>query len=106
MDVELAGVAFHALTEEETVDRVRGALAQGAGGRILTPNADILRQDPAPYPADASLVVADGMPLVWARRLAGRPLPERVPRSSPVWSLSPARSAGRPAAVLLLGAPA
>src|SRR2546423_1101629 len=26
MDVELAGVAFHALTEEETVDRVRGAL--------------------------------------------------------------------------------
>src|SRR2546423_127315 len=75
MDVELAGVAFHALTEEETVDRVRGALAQGAGGRILTPNVDILRQDPAPYAADASLVVADGMPLVWASRLAGRALP-------------------------------
>jgi len=105
MDVELAGVAFHALTEEETVDRVRGALAQGAGGRILTPNVDILRQDPAPYAADASLVVADGMPLVWASRLAGRPLPERVAGSSLIWSLSRALSVDGRSAFLLGGAP-
>src|SRR2546422_1060175 len=49
MDVELAGVAFHALTEDETVDRVRDALARGTGGRILTPHVDILRQDPARF---------------------------------------------------------
>src|SRR2546423_11848824 len=101
MDVELAGVAFHALTEDETVDRVRDALARGTGGRILTPNVDILRQDPARYAADASLVVADGMPLVWASRLAGRPLPERVARSSLIWSLSRALSVDGPSAFLL-----
>src|SRR5438045_3738889 len=105
MDVELAGVAFQALTEEETVDRVRTALAQGTGGRILTPNVDILRQDPAPYAADASLVVADGMPLVWASRLAGRPLPERVAGSSLIWSLSRALSVDGRSAFLLGGAP-
>ena len=105
MDVELAGVAFQALTEEETVDRVRTALAQGTGGRILTPNVDILRQDPAPYAADASLVVADGMPLVWASRLAGRPLPERVAGSSLIWSLSRALSVDGRSAFLLGGGP-
>src|SRR2546423_8745924 len=105
MDVELAGVAFHALTEEETVDRVRGALARGAGGRILAPTVDILRQDPASYAADASLVVADGMPLVWASRLAGRPLPERVAGSILIWSLSRALSVDGRSAFLLGGAP-
>ena len=39
---------------------------------------DILRQRPTPYAADATLVVADGMPLIWASHLQGTPLPERV----------------------------
>src|SRR2546430_15081300 len=88
MDVELAGVGFHAVTEAEAVTRVRAALDRGEGGRILTPNVDILRQRPTAYAADATLVVADGMPLVWASRLAGTPLPKRVPGSSLIWSLS------------------
>ncbi|WP_239090435.1 WecB/TagA/CpsF family glycosyltransferase [Asanoa iriomotensis] len=37
---------------------------------------------------DATLVVADGMPLVWASRLARNPLPERVTGSNLIWSLS------------------
>src|SRR5436305_9126937 len=105
MDVELAGVAFHALTEEETVGRVRSALARGEGGRILTPNVDILRQDPGRYAADASLVVADGMPLVWASRLAGTPLPERVTGSGLIWSLSRGLAADHRSVYLLGGAP-
>jgi N-acetylglucosaminyldiphosphoundecaprenol N-acetyl-beta-D-mannosaminyltransferase len=40
--------------------------------------------------ADADLVVADGMPLVWASRLAGTPLPERVTGSGLIWTLSAA----------------
>src|SRR2546430_16852383 len=88
MDVELAGVGFHALTEEGAVVGVRGGLARGEGGRILPPNVDILRRAPAEYAADATLVVADGMPLVWASRLAGTPLPGRVAGSSLIWSLS------------------
>ena len=51
---------------------------------------------------DADLVVADGMPLIWASRLAGEPLPERVSGSSMVWSICEAASA-RGQSVFLLG---
>jgi len=105
MDVELAGVGFHAVTEAEAVTRVRAALDRGEGGRILTPNVDILRQAPAEYAADATLVVADGMPLVWASRLAGTPLPERVAGSSLIWSLSRALAMDGRSAFLLGGQP-
>ena len=40
------------------------------------------------YLDDADLIVADGMPLVWASKLTGTPLPERVAGSSLIWSLS------------------
>src|SRR3989440_1475277 len=105
MHVELAGVAFHPLTEADAVAQVRAGLVRGEGGRILTPNVDILRQAPAEYAADATLVVADGMPLVWASRLAGTPLPERVAGSSLVWSLSRALAVDGRSAFLLGGAP-
>jgi len=105
MHVELAGVAFHPLTEADAVGRVRAGLARGEGGRILTPNVDILRQAPAEYAADATLVVADGMPLVWASRLAGTPLPERVAGSSLIWSLSRALAVDGRSVFLLGGQP-
>jgi N-acetylglucosaminyldiphosphoundecaprenol N-acetyl-beta-D-mannosaminyltransferase len=91
--VDLDGTGFDRLTEDEVVAIVRDAIASGRGGRIMTPNVDILRQAQVDagvraYLADADLVVADGMPLVWASRLSGTPLPERVAGSSLVWSLS------------------
>lgn len=105
MDVELAGVGFHAVTEADAVARVREALARGEGGRILTPNVDILRQGPDEYAADATLIVADGMPLVWASRLAGTPLPERVAGASLIWSMSRGLGADRRSVFLLGGSP-
>jgi N-acetylglucosaminyldiphosphoundecaprenol N-acetyl-beta-D-mannosaminyltransferase len=91
--VDLDGTGFDRLTEDEVVTIVRDAIASGEGGRIMTPNIDILRQAQVDagvraYLDDADLVVADGMPLVWASRLSGNPLPERVAGSSLVWSLS------------------
>ncbi|GAB1645082.1 WecB/TagA/CpsF family glycosyltransferase [Krasilnikovia sp. MM14-A1259] len=91
--VHLDGTGFDRITEAEVVSVVRDALDHGRGGRIITPNIDILRlahKKPAlrAYLDDADLVVADGMPLVWASRLTGMPLPERVAGSSLVWSLS------------------
>ncbi|MET0415433.1 MAG: WecB/TagA/CpsF family glycosyltransferase [Actinoplanes sp.] len=96
--VELDGTGIDRITEEEVVAVVRDALAHGRGGRIITPNIDVLRQaqaDPEArrYLDDADLIVADGMPLIWASRLGGRPLPERVAGSSLIWSLS--RGLGR-----------
>lgn len=93
MQVSLAGVGIDPVTEIDVVTMVCRALEAGQGGRIITPNVDILRlaqHEPSvrAHLAAATLVVADGMPLVWASRLAGTPLPERVPGSSLSWSLS------------------
>jgi UDP-N-acetyl-D-mannosaminuronic acid transferase (WecB/TagA/CpsF family) len=43
---------------------------------------------------EADPVVADGMPLIWASRPAGEPLPERVAGSSVVWSVCEIASTG------------
>src|SRR5687768_49034 len=91
--VVLGRVAFDPLTESEVIARVRAALDDGAGGRIMTPNIDILRQAAHSRAvrrelAGAELVVADGVPLVWASRVAGTPLPARVAGADLIWSLS------------------
>ncbi|HET6479955.1 MAG TPA: WecB/TagA/CpsF family glycosyltransferase [Actinoplanes sp.] len=91
--VQLDGTGIDRITEAEVVAVVREALARGRGGRILTPNVDILRRAQGDAECrrhfdDADLIVADGMPLVWASRLSGSPLPERVAGSSLIWSLS------------------
>ena len=91
--VHLDGTGIDRITESEVVAVVREAIAVGRGGRIITPNIDILRQAQVnqrvrAYLDDADLIVADGMPLVWASKLSGTPLPERVAGSSLIWSLS------------------
>jgi N-acetylglucosaminyldiphosphoundecaprenol N-acetyl-beta-D-mannosaminyltransferase len=91
--VHLNGTGFDRITESEVVAVVREALACGRGGRIITPNIDILRRAQVSprvrrFLDDADLVVADGMPLVWASKLSGTPLPGRVAGSSLIWSLS------------------
>ncbi|MEU4693340.1 WecB/TagA/CpsF family glycosyltransferase [Actinoplanes sp. NPDC023714] len=105
--VHLDGTGIDRITEDEVVAVVRDALAHGRGGRIITPNVDILRRASADprvrrHLDDADLIVADGMPLVWASRLGGSPLPERVAGSSLIWSLS--RGLGRDArSVFVIG---
>jgi N-acetylglucosaminyldiphosphoundecaprenol N-acetyl-beta-D-mannosaminyltransferase len=105
--VSLCGVTLHALTERECVEAVLRALDAGCGGRVTTLNLDQLRRCTcdAAFAAlcrRASLVVADGMPLVWASRLQGTPLPERVAGSDLIWSLAGA-AAERGRSVFLLG---
>ncbi|BCJ32964.1 hypothetical protein Athai_04670 [Actinocatenispora thailandica] len=107
--VVLADVAFHPYTEAELVAAVAAASAAGRGGTIVTPNVDILRlarrdTEARGHVEAASYVVADGTPLVWASRLAGVALPERVAGSNLIWSLSAALAA-RSGSVYLLGGP-
>ena len=106
--ITVDGVAFDALREEEVVQHVFAALQRGRGGKLITPNVDILRQLRRPALAGiaerADLVVPDGMPIVWASRLQGRPLPERVAGSSLLWSLSRAAVAVNRSVFLLGGA--
>lgn len=103
----LPGLSVHALTEAQCVEHALRELEAGRGGRIATINLDILRrcaQDEAARAlvSDADLRVADGMPLVWAARLQGMRMPERVTGSNLITSLSVAAGqAGR--SVFLLG---
>lgn len=106
--VELLGVAFDCVTEDEAVDWICSRSASGQGGFIVTANLDHLRRcrtDPtyANLVAMADLVVADGMPLIWASRLRGKPsLPERVAGSTLVLRLC-AAAAHRNIQIFLLG---
>ena len=109
--VDLDGTGIDRITEAEVVAVVRAALASGRGGRIITPNVDILRQAQVDsrvraHLDDADLIVADGMPLVWASRLSGTPLPERVAGSSLIWSLSAGVGRDGGTAFVIGGAPA
>ncbi|QFY14930.1 WecB/TagA/CpsF family glycosyltransferase [Nonomuraea phyllanthi] len=107
--VRVGGIGVDALTEEEAVRWVGAELEAGRGGRIVTPNVDICRasaEDPIlnELVCTAELVVADGMPLVWAAKLLGTPVPERVTGADLIWSLS-GLAARRGWPVYLLGGP-
>lgn len=79
----LAGLEIDRLTANDATERII-ALARTRGRHIVvTPNLDHmirLRKDRAfrdAYAA-ATLVLTDGMPLVWVSRLGNSPLPGRV----------------------------
>jgi N-acetylglucosaminyldiphosphoundecaprenol N-acetyl-beta-D-mannosaminyltransferase len=108
--VSLAGSRFHAVTERECVAAILAALAAGRGGRVATLNLDQLRrcgrdEEFAMRCRRASLVVADGMPLVWASRLQRTPLPQRVAGADLIWSLCAAAAQQGRSVYLLGGAP-
>jgi N-acetylglucosaminyldiphosphoundecaprenol N-acetyl-beta-D-mannosaminyltransferase len=96
------------VTKSEAIDRVIAMAKSGLGGFVVTPNVDhiILAETNfglrAAY-ADASLSLVDGMPLMWASRLAGFPLPEKISGSDFVRPLL-ARAAEEHLRVFLLGA--
>jgi len=108
--VRLLGLDFAALRRPEVEDVVVRSIGRGKGGWIVTANLDILRQctrdrSLAALVGRADMVVADGTPLVWASRLARRPLPERVAGSDMIWTLSEAAAAGGRSIYLLGGSP-
>lgn len=80
-------VGFDPVTEQEASTLIVSAISAGRGGRCVTPNIDILRQASldsatARLVNTADLVLADGMPIIWASRLMQCELPERVAGSS------------------------
>lgn len=95
------------VTEREVVARVIAEIKRGRGGWVVTPNLDHLRlltRQPSllRIANDASIMVADGMPLVWASHIQGTPLPGRVPGSDLILSLT-AAAARHGLSIFLLG---
>jgi N-acetylglucosaminyldiphosphoundecaprenol N-acetyl-beta-D-mannosaminyltransferase len=105
--VEIEALPFASLDSGGVLDVVFGALSEGRGGWLVTANVDFTQRaadsrEVAALYRKASLIVADGMPLVWASRLMGRPVPERVTGSDLSWELA-ARAAEEGRSVYLLG---
>jgi N-acetylglucosaminyldiphosphoundecaprenol N-acetyl-beta-D-mannosaminyltransferase len=93
--IRLLGMPLSVVTEDQAVAHIVQSARSGRGGWVITPNLDqlrLFRRDPhlRPMYEAASLVVADGMPLVWASRIQRTPLPERVAGSSMILTLSAA----------------
>lgn len=81
--VPILNCEFGSVSLQDTVDWARDWIRSGQRGYICTVNVAILmmmRADPnlQRFVGGASLVVADGQPLVWASHLQRDPLPERV----------------------------
>jgi N-acetylglucosaminyldiphosphoundecaprenol N-acetyl-beta-D-mannosaminyltransferase len=109
-EVEIDGLRLHAIDRRTCIGTVLDALAAGRGGWIATANLDHLRRLRADAAfrgayAGASLRVADGMPIVWAARIQGTPLPERVAGSDLTVELAGAAAAAARSLFLLGGDP-
>ncbi len=81
--IELFGVKIHNLTMPEVIQRIETWFADEKKHYLTTPNVDHivqLQKDVEFQEAyqGASLVIPDGMPVIWASRLLGIPLKERV----------------------------
>jgi N-acetylglucosaminyldiphosphoundecaprenol N-acetyl-beta-D-mannosaminyltransferase len=105
--IDIGEVPVDVVSLAEAVDAIEALVDAGRGGAVFTPNVDHIvkaKRDlafRAAYRA-ADLSFADGAPLVWASRLLGSPLPERVAGSDLVLPLAQ-RAARRGWRVYLLG---
>jgi N-acetylglucosaminyldiphosphoundecaprenol N-acetyl-beta-D-mannosaminyltransferase len=105
--VSLMGLRLARIDRQRLLDHMFASLQSGGGGWLITANLDFLRRyvgekDMRVLYDAAEIRVADGMPLVWACRLQGQDLPERVAGSSLVW-LMIERAAQEGRSVYLLG---
>ncbi|MDB6066686.1 MAG: Anti-sigma-factor antagonist and glycosyl transferase [Pedosphaera sp.] len=81
--IAILGVPFDNVTTAEAVAMIEQMVASRRPHYLVTANVDFLVQARADVELrrilfDAHLVLCDGTPLVWASRLLGNPLPERV----------------------------
>lgn len=81
--VTLAGVRIDNLTMSEAVNRIEEMIRRGTPAYVVTPNVDhIVKVQHAPafktaYDG-AAMVLADGMPLLWAGRFLKTPIRQKV----------------------------
>jgi len=108
--VLMRGIRLDALTEAGCVEHLMKELDAGRGGWVITPNLDHMRRAEKDDEfrgmlAQADVVVADGMPLIWASWVQGTALPQRVAGSSLVWSVAKAAAEHGRSLYLLGGDP-
>lgn len=105
--IDFFDMPFDAISFAETLDALMDLARGDQPAYAVTANVDhVVRFHRCPGVRDlyreADLVVADGMPLIWASRLLGRTLPERVAGSDLFPALC-SRAADAGLSVFLLG---
>ena len=106
--VRLGAIEIDRLTFAQALEAIDALVCARRGGAVFTPNVDhiVMAEEHAAFRlayANADLRLADGKPLLWASRLLGEPLPEKVSGSDLVLPLMD-RAAARSWRVYLLGA--
>ena len=104
----LRGVPIDRVNMAEALDRIDRMITSGKPHYVVTANADFLTQAGRDVELrrillESHLVLCDGTPLVWASRLLGCPLPERV-AGSDMAPLLLAQAAKKGYRLFLLGA--
>jgi N-acetylglucosaminyldiphosphoundecaprenol N-acetyl-beta-D-mannosaminyltransferase len=106
--ISMMGCLIDNLSMEETLDRVDGFIRAGTPHQHVVVNVDkLVKASRAPELRRiinaCALISADGMPVLWAARLLGTPLKERV-AGIDLFEALMARAASRGWRVFLLGA--
>jgi N-acetylglucosaminyldiphosphoundecaprenol N-acetyl-beta-D-mannosaminyltransferase len=104
------GLPLHSFTMESVIQHLIDESSVGNGGYVVTPNLDNMfaltrDRDLRDRAMAADVRVADGMPLVWASRIKGDPLPGRVAGSDLTLALADRIAAARKRLFLLGGEP-
>jgi N-acetylglucosaminyldiphosphoundecaprenol N-acetyl-beta-D-mannosaminyltransferase len=81
--LQLGRLHIDEVTFAQALDAIAAMVSEGVGGAVFTPNVDhvvLVEHNEAFRRAYevADLTLADGMPIVWASRLLGSPLPEKI----------------------------
>ena len=108
--IRLSGIVFDRFKENTLIRHIIAESQVGAGGSVLTANIDICckaSRDPASLKLieQSTVIVPDGMPLIWAALIQGDPFPERITGSSLIFTLSEAAAGSGRSVYLLGGAP-
>jgi len=80
---DVRGVRFDNVTMDEALDRCRGFLKENKNHYVVTPNAEIVQaciedEEVGRVVNSADLVIPDGIGVIYAARILGRPLKEKV----------------------------
>ncbi len=105
---QLGHASIHCLSQQAALEAILSLAEAPRSSFVVTPNSDhiVMLEEQADLRAayaKAELVLADGMPLVWASRLIGPPLPARV-TGAELLPLLCREAAKRGLRVFLLGA--
>ena len=91
--IQVWGLSLAVMTSEDVLAEIDRLIALGEPSYMITANlnyAMLSEQHPdlATINREAACVLADGMPLLWAARWRGQPLPERVAGSDLIFRVS------------------